>query len=372
MNLRPRLLVDLSVAPPGGAGTYAEGFVAGLLATPGADRSDLVVLVDAAWAADRSGTIDALRGVGANVDELALPRPGTWEARLRRGTTTRDAVARHRPDLSFFPRDVAPRGVGPYVVLANNLFAWRSHDGAEAVGGRLTATLLRRAARRTALEAAAVLAVSGPMAAAVAPTVDVRAIVHHGCSLPEGPTAPRRPDGRPRAMTLGNLYANKRFDLAVRGVAASRTAGAPLDLVVVGGNQDGPFARSLDDLGRELLGDPVVQGPAHGDALPAAYRDADVLVVTTSFESFCFPLVEAMRSGCAVVAPASDLVDEICGPHAATYREGDVASLADSLAGTVENLAARAEGGRRFARRYTWQATVDRTLDELRAVAAGR
>ncbi len=56
----PRILIDLSVAPPGGAGTYAAGFLSGLVEADLADRDRLVVVVDEAWA---SGHADMLRAV---------------------------------------------------------------------------------------------------------------------------------------------------------------------------------------------------------------------------------------------------------------------------------------------------------------------
>ena len=82
MSATPRILLDLSVAPPGGAGTYAEGFLSGLVADPGADRSDLVVLVERSWSEARQDQLASLRDLGAQVEVLALPAPGTWKARL--------------------------------------------------------------------------------------------------------------------------------------------------------------------------------------------------------------------------------------------------------------------------------------------------
>lgn len=365
------ILVDLSVAPLGGAGTYAEGFARALAASEPGTYDDLVVLLDRRWAEERPALVEDLRAAGIGVDELDLPPPGTWPARLGRGRTTRAAVERHRAAVSYFPRDVVPRGVGPYVLLANNMFAWRDHEAAGAVGGRGVAALVRRNARRSAIGADRVLAVSRPMADAVRPTAPVQAIVHHGIDLPEGTPERADADAPQRAMVIGTVNEHKRFDVAIRGVAEARRSGTPFTLDVWGGNHESAVATDLDDLALALLGERVVRGPVTGEGLAESYRRADVLVLATTFESFCFPLVEAMRSGCVVVAPASALVDEICGDVAITYPEGDSVALGNALDLAWAEREHRSAAGVERARPYRWSTTVATTVGHLRAVRDG-
>lgn len=367
MTVRPRILVDLSVAPPGGAGTYAAGFVRGLIGGRPEDRADVVVVVDRRWAGANADLVAGLTASGVEVELLALATPGTWRARLGRGRVLRRAIARHRADVAFLPRDVAPRLRGPYVLLANNLYAWRRFDSYGAVGGAVSAALLRRLSERGARRAAAVLAVSRTMAAALPSDLRVTAIVHHGCDLPEAEPAPFATAGPPTVIMVGNVMANKGFEVAIAGVAVARRHEPGWELAVYGGRGDEAYAAQVEEQARAELGAGVLRGPAYGDELLAAYRSADVVAVGGTFESFCFPLVEAMRSGCVVVAPDCDLVDELCGEVAVTYAEGDAESFAAALAVAWDERADRRARGIEAARAFTWTATVAETLSFVRA-----
>ncbi len=364
-----RVLVDLSVAPPGGAGTYAAGFAAGLAATVGDQGVAVVVLVDRRWADDRPELVDGLRAAGHTVDALDLDAPGSWRARVLRGSVLRRAVRRHAPHVALFPRDAAPRVPVPSVVLLQNLYAWRRFESSAAVGGPLAAAALRHVARRSARRASAVLAVSQAIADAAAPVVAVTAVVHHGCSTPEHVRRidPDEAHPEPVAMVVANVIANKRIEVVVAGVARARAGGLPWALRVYGNVADPAYAARLEAEADELLGASVLCGPAYGEDLEAAYRRADVVVVGGTFESFCLPLVEAMRSGCVVVAPECELVRELCGDVAVTFAEGDPASLAAALDTAWAERADRATRGVEHARRFRWDRTVAVTLGHLRA-----
>ena len=64
---------------------------------------------------------------------------------------------------------------------------------------------------------------------------------------------------------------------------------------------------------------------------------------------------------------ASDLVSELCGDVAVTYREGDAASLARALELAAAERQVRSARGVERSREYLWPATVERTLALVRA-----
>lgn len=367
----PRILVDLSVAPPGGAGTYAAGFLDGLVEADLADRQQLVVVVDAAWATEHAAALAALEQIGVTVDACSFPAPGTWAARLGRGRAMRAIAERHDIEVAFFPRDVAPRMRQPIVVLANNLYAWQPFSSATAIGGRVAVALLRAAARGTARRAAAVLAVSGPMREAMG-GVEVAAIVHHGCAMEpfDRAEAVEDPHGPFRVAMVGTVIANKGIEVVIEGVAEARRAGRPWELHVHGSRGDAAYVTELDRLARARLGTSVLRGPAYGPDLLDAYRQAQVVAIGGTFESFCFPLVEAMRSSCVVVAPDCALVHELCGPAAVTYREGDPTSLAAALEVAWTERARRRREGLARSLQFTWASTVEQTIDAVRTAVA--
>jgi glycosyltransferase involved in cell wall biosynthesis len=367
---RPTMLVDLSVAPAGGAATYVHGFASGLVDADLPDRDRIVVVLDRHWADDHRDLVDAMRAAGLRLAVETFAPPGTWAARLGRGRVLRRVGRHHRVDVAYFPRDLAPRMRVPVVTLARNLYAWRPFASGAAIGGRVPATLLRWASRETTRRAAAVLAVSEVMAAAVEGAA-VDTIVHHGCALPEHPR--RRVDAPdPLVVTMiGNLIENKGMEVVVEGVARARSVDdRGWDLRIYGKRMDPVYADLVEALSVERLGASVLQGPAFGDELVAAYHAADVVVMGGTFESFCNPLVEAMRSGCVVVAPACDLVAELCGDVAVTYHELDADSLSEALVIAREQLDERSRRGIERARAFTWTAAVEQTIDAV--ARAGR
>ncbi len=369
----PRVLVDLSVAPAGGAATFTGGFTRGLLDWSGEGRRDVVVLLDRAWSAVYTEIVRDLRASGVTVVEETFPPPGSWKARLLRGRIISRAVRETGAQVAFFPRDVAPRLKIPTVVLLNNRYAWASFASGQAIGGRFSAALLRVMAWSTARRAAGVLAVSGAMADA-ARGVRVDAVVHHGCSLPEHfrPEPDHGEGDRPtRVVMIGNLIENKQVETVVEGVHRARQQGGAWELVVHGTRMDEAYTQRVEELSARLLGRSVVEPPVYGDELVRAYQSADILAVGGTFESFCHPLVEGMRSGCVVVAPESDLVRELCGDVAVTYRDGDPTDLARALEVARHEMAPRSRAGVERSRRFDWAETVARTLAEARSARPG-
>lgn len=371
-----RVLVDLSLAPPGGAGTYAAGFASGLVGGDISDRDQIVVVLAREWAQEHQALTASMRGCGLIVDVVDLAPPGTWKARLGRGAVLRKAAKRHQVEVAYFPREVVPRTNVAHVLLANNLYGWRRFGSGAAIGGRGSAFLLRRLARSSARRAAAVLSVSGVLAAVIAEEsgdmISVAAVVHHGCGLaPFDRDEGEGDEGRTRrVLMVGNVIANKGMEVVVEGVAIACSRGVDWRLDVFGGRGDEAYARGVDLLAVERLGGPVLRGPAYGDALAGEYRAADVVVMGDAFESFCFPLVEAMRSGCVVVAPACDLVDEICEHVACTFVPGDASSLADALELAWVQRVARSRAGVERSAVFTWERTAETTIDLVRSAGA--
>jgi glycosyltransferase involved in cell wall biosynthesis len=370
---RARVLIELSVAPPGGAATYVTGLARGLAGAEIAHKEQIVVVVDAAWAADHQDLVAGLCSAGIEVVAHAFPTPGTWRARLGRGLILRRLGRQAGVQAAFIPREVAPALSVPTVVLARNLYAWLPFASGAPIGGRVPAFILRVMARRSAAHAAAVQAVSQQIGQFVTPA-PVAGVIHHGCLLPEHPRPGRATVPDPTVvLSIGNLTENKGIDTVIRGLAeVGRQDDLGWELRVHGKRSDPVYAAAVEDLSVDLLGSSVLRGPAYGDDLVSAYQAADIVVVGTTFESFCHPLVEAMRSGCAVVAPAGLLVDEICGDVAVTYTEHDPGSLARALLVARAELDDRSRRGIGRSRAFTWEQTAEQTVAAVRAVAGPR
>lgn len=363
----PVVAVDLTVAPLGGAGTYVAGFVEGLAEADVSWPQRVAVLLARTWTTGHPGAVDSLRSRGYVVDVIDVPKPGSWRARLTRGAALRAALRKHSPEVVFFPRDAAPRIGIPFVMLARNLHRWAEREGSPSPQHRVRAWVMRRSSRRSAARAARVLAVSRSLESSMA-GVRVHSIVHHGCSLPE---FEREPYGgaSPRLVMVANVMSNKGIGTVIEGVSKEIAEGRPWQLDVYGRRVDPVEVERLETRSHELLGRSVLAGPVPADEIGSIYRSAQAVVVGSSFETFCFPLIEGMRSGCVVVAPECELVKELCGDAAVTYVEGDAGSLASALDRARAQMMEYSRRGTEQARSFTWAGTVEKTLAEVRAAA---
>lgn len=359
--------MDLQVAPVGGAGTYVRGFCQGLIEGAFSSPSLVVVLVSAMWAELNFATVAKLRSLGFLVDVIDTPEPGTWKARLTRGLSISRSARRNGCSVAFIPRDVAPQLRIPYVILARNQFAWHRYSSYPPFGGPFSVPLLRLTARRSARKAAGVLAVSRAFADSMPSTVKVTGVVHHGCAMEEVDRTMSICQAESLNVSMiANVMANKRIEVVVDGVAIASARGRSFNLRVFGRNSDPEYAKRIECQALARLGISVLQGPAFDAELVNVYRESHIVAIGGSFETFCFPLLEGMRSGCVVVAPRSVLAAEICGDVAVTYTEGDSESLADALEIAAREYAVRSRRGVERARDFTWARTVEKTLQYVR------
>jgi glycosyltransferase involved in cell wall biosynthesis len=136
--------------------------------------------------------------------------------------------------------------------------------------------------------------------------------------------------------------------------------------------------RRLRDLG--LAGQVVLTGPITGAALDRAYREADVLVLTSRSESYGMVVTEALAHGLPVLAPAVGGVPEALGTSPSGKQPGlltppgDTAAFAGSLRRWLSDADLRAElRAAALDRRTTlagWPETAARVARVLEEVAA--
>lgn len=100
------------------------------------------------------------------------------------------------------------------------------------------------------------------------------------------------------------------------------------------------------------------------------YAQSEVAVVPSLYEGFSLPAIEAMASGCALVATTGGAIPEVVGSDgesALLVRPNDPDQLAAKIKILLDNRELReklALGGRkRVLGRFTWQATAKGTLE---------
>lgn len=170
-------------------------------------------------------------------------------------------------------------------------------------------------------------------------------------------------------------------DVAMKGqrylleaLAKLRTDRPELKLVMVGRLKEGSAAqRTIEQLG---LGDAVefVSGITD-ERIVELYNESACAVVPSLYEGFSLPAIEAMSTGCPLVATTGGAIPEVAGPDGETCYmtiPGDSESLAAGIRRALEDPeGARrigAAGRERVINRWSWRHTAVRTVEHYRAL----
>jgi len=108
------------------------------------------------------------------------------------------------------------------------------------------------------------------------------------------------------------------------------------------------------------------------DDIVATYQRADALIVTSRYEGFCLPALEAMACGTPVIAFDNSAIAETVGGGGFLVADGDVEAFADALAlvlGDDEVWSAWSERGVARAREFTWDRCAAAHAEVFRSAA---
>lgn len=150
-------------------------------------------------------------------------------------------------------------------------------------------------------------------------------------------------------------------------LAALALLGDPsLHLVVVGGLDNSAlqaYQKAFDVSGQDRV---LITGLLSPLALSCFRQAAAGLIQTGTHEGFAFPVLEAMASGCPVIASRAGSLPELVGASALLVEPGDPQALADAMFRVLHDETLRAylqARGRHDAEGFSWEATAQRTLE---------
>lgn len=182
-------------------------------------------------------------------------------------------------------------------------------------------------------------------------------VVYNGVAGVFSEPSTSQPTGERYVLFVGQRGRYKNFSLAVEALSKF----PDLQLVCAGG---GPFQKcELGELERHLPKRYRHLGYVSETELVRAYQDAYCLIYPSSYEGFGIPLVEAMRTGCPIIAQNVSSIPEVAGDAAILFEEASTAAIVDALErlpGCREQLVRR---GYERARGFSWNTTVTETLD---------
>jgi len=167
-------------------------------------------------------------------------------------------------------------------------------------------------------------------------------------------------EGEYVVLYVARFHAVKRHGVLLRAFGELCSDGVPARLVLAG---SGPLERRVRRQAVEAgLEERVVfLGETPYSVLPEVYRAADVKVIASEYESFCFAALEAMASGLPVVTTDTEWVPRLIGRSEGglTVPVNDSRALAQALRvlrDDPERRRAMGEWNRReVERKYTWE-----------------
>lgn len=174
----------------------------------------------------------------------------------------------------------------------------------------------------------------------------------------------------PYILSVGTFDPRKRISVLADTFARVR---AQRDLTLVIAGEQGTFAASVRGaLAAAGVGQhAVITGLVSQDVLIALYSGAACFVLTSAYEGFGLPPLEAMACGAPVVMFRNSALGEVAGPATLVSPDGDPAALAQAISRVLDDdgsVVRTREAGLGWARRFTWARAADRTVDVYREV----
>jgi glycosyltransferase involved in cell wall biosynthesis len=182
------------------------------------------------------------------------------------------------------------------------------------------------------------------------------AVIANGIDAP--PLERPAPGPLRTALSLGRIHPKKNLTGLIRAWARLDSAGWRLRIV---GPDEGGHAGELWALVAQLgLANVSVEAPVFGGDKLAAYREADLFVLSTLNENFAMTVAEALAAGTPVIstkgAPWSGLETEHCGWWVDHGEEAMAAALTDAMRRAPQDLAAMGARGRDWMLRdFGWE-----------------
>jgi glycosyltransferase involved in cell wall biosynthesis len=204
-------------------------------------------------------------------------------------------------------------------------------------------------------------------------------VVHHGLPPSHGQASFAWDDSRrstlPYILNVSSLHAYKNVLRLIDAYAQLRRENGVTQRLRIIGFEAEYTGEDIHRLAAKVgVADSVdFLGPVAHEELRDHYRDADLFVYPSLYETFGLPPLEAMAAGCPVVAANSSSIPEVVGDAAELVDPLDVGAIAQGMLRVLMDESRRRElvqRGRKRAAEFTWERAGRQTLDILKLAAA--
>jgi glycosyltransferase involved in cell wall biosynthesis len=196
-------------------------------------------------------------------------------------------------------------------------------------------------------------------------------VVHEASALklPAEPIEALRRE-TPYAILVGNVSPNKNPRGLAKALAILEKRSRPLAVLHVGRDDAGLLARAVAEAGLRQRVQSL--GSLSDAALIAAYRGAAFMIVPSTHEGFCLPLLEAQSCGTPVICSDIPVLCEVAGDAALFFDPHKAETLANTIERMHDDDALRqhlSQAGLKNAERFSWVRAAEETEAILKAVA---
>jgi glycosyltransferase involved in cell wall biosynthesis len=386
MSRRLRIGID-NVSPGQATGLQAPGslrtYMQSLLAEFDAQAPEHeYVLFTPAWADP------VLEPMPASVRTVSLPGvPANRPLRIvYQQTGLAAAASRENLDVFLATATIAPLLLPAPVVLTVHFLRFQTYEG-RAVSGRsvylrlmlilslrkaraaITFTEFARAdlARYTGVSVERIHVVPHGLRPQFQPTVAGSGAGDDGAGL-------RLTGGRPYILCPSAINTHKNHIRLIRAFGQlKRQSGLPHVLLLVGAEINMSYQSLRAEAERAGVGqDLVIAGRLEHEMLPPLYQGASLVAMPSLYETFGFPVAEAMATGCPLLTSNLGAMAELAGDAAVLVDPLDEAAIADGMLRALTDQALRqtlTARGLKRAEALTWQRTAAQTLAVLESAA---
>jgi glycosyltransferase involved in cell wall biosynthesis len=152
-----------------------------------------------------------------------------------------------------------------------------------------------------------------------------------------------RPEGPVEILFLGRFVQSKGILDLLQALEVLFGRSGPVFRLRLAGNQafsDPAYVRAVRQASARFGRQVEFLGAVDEAVRDRLLREAHILAVPSYHEGFCKPVLEGMRAGCIPVGYAAYNLPDICAGLGRLVPTGDIAALADALAGLVDDVAA--------------------------------
>ena len=172
-------------------------------------------------------------------------------------------------------------------------------------------------------------------------------------------------------LYVGNIKPHKNLSRLVEAFG-KLTSVFPHDLILVGQKEGFMTGDREVQEAAARLGDRVkFTGSVSQELLKAYYHHAEALVFPSLYEGFGMPPLEAMASGCPVLASTAASIPEVCGNAALYFDPMDLEDMGQKMLRILREPTLRQElirSGRERAKAFSWNESaikVSAYMDEI-------